>query len=245
MVSVGDLTRIEDWDVDIPPPPPLPVSWRRALRALRELLQDPDCTEKAFEVFIALDGQDEEHYFQRFRAHPAGRALLRERPVLLDRLSNRSALAQLPPDSFGAAYLAYLERTGFAPDGLLQLKAGLEARAASTGEQVRVLDPAREWFRVRGLLSHDLWHVLTGYGTDPEGETQLLAFTLAQLPGRFSRVVTIGAGLRCVRQAGLGFARSLQAAWLRGHRAVWLPALPYEALLPLPLAEVRAQAKLG
>jgi hypothetical protein len=83
------------------------------------------------------------------------------------------------------------------------------------------------------------------HGTDPEGETQLLAFTLAQVPGRCNRVLAIGAGLRSVQQLGLGFARSLQAAWQRGRRAVWLPALPYEALLPLPLPEVRAQANLG
>jgi ubiquinone biosynthesis protein COQ4 len=244
MVSVADARRIEDGDVAVPPPPPLPVSWRRGLRALRQLIENPDCTEKAFEVFLALDGKDEERHFQRFRTHPTGSALLRERPVLLDRLANRPALAQLPPDSFGAAYLAYLERTGFPPDGLLRLKAELEERAASTGE-LRVLDPAREWFRVRTLLSHDLCHVLTGYGTDPEGETQLLAFTLAQVPGRCNRVLAIGAGLRSVQQMGLGFARSLHTAWQRGRRAVWLPALPYEDRLPLPLAQVRAQANLG
>lgn len=224
------------------PPATVPVSWRRAVRALRELLDDPDRTEKAFEVFLALNGDEEERTFQRFRAHPTGAALLGERPSLLDRLSDRAGLANLPCGSFGAAYLGYLERTGFSPDGLVRLKEEMEAHAAAIGEQLPVLDPAREWLRVRGLLTHDLWHVLTGYDTDGLGEAYLLAFTLAQLPGRANRLLTIGAGLRGVREEGVRFGRAMYVAWQRGRRAVWLPALPYEALLPVALEEVRAVA---
>jgi ubiquinone biosynthesis protein COQ4 len=220
------------------------VSWRRALRALRELLDDPDRTEKAFEVFAALNGDEEERAFQRFRAHPTGASLLRERPSLLARLCDRAALANLPPGSFGAAYLAHVERTGLSADGLVRLKEQMEAHAAAIGEQLPALDPAREWFRVRGLLTHDLWHVLTGYETDSRGETYLLAFSLAQLPGRANRLLTVGAGLRGVRDEGLGLIRGMYAAWQRGRRAVWLPALPYETLLPIRLDEVRGLAAI-
>jgi ubiquinone biosynthesis protein Coq4 len=83
---------------------------------------------------------------------------------------------------------------------------------------------------VRGLLTHDLWHVLTGYDTDRRGETYLLAFSLAQLPGRAIRLLTFGAGLRGLREEGVGLVRAMYVAWQRGRRAVWLPALPYEAL---------------
>jgi hypothetical protein len=122
----------------------VPVSWRRAMRALRGLLDDHDRTEKAFEVFLALNGDEEERMFQRFRAHSTGAALLRDRPSLLDRLSDRAGLAKLPAASFGGAYLAYLERTGFSPDGLVRLKSEMEVHAAAIGEQLPVLDPARD-----------------------------------------------------------------------------------------------------
>jgi len=227
------------------PPATVPVSWRRAMRALRGLLDDPDRTEKAFEVFLALNGDEEERMFQRFRAHSTGATLLRDRPSLLDRLSDRAGLAKLPAASFGGAYLAYLERTGFSPDGLVRLKSEMEVHAAAIGEQLPVLDPAREWFRVRGLLTHDLWHVLTGYDTDSRGETYLLAFSLAQLPGRANRLLTFGAGLRGLREEGVGLVRAMYVAWQRGRRAVWLPALPYEALLPVALDEVRALAAIA
>lgn len=227
-----------------PPPAPRPVQWGRALRALRALLADPDQTEKAFEVFVALDGNQEEQTFQRLLAHPEGRRLAAERPCLLSRLSDRAALAALPEGSFGRAYLAYLDRTGLDPGGLVALKGQMEAYAASIGERLPVLDPVREWFRVRGILMHDLWHVLTDYGTDGFGEAALLAFSYAQLPGRANRLLVFGAAARSVAESSLGVPRYLYQAWRRGRRAVWLPALPYEALLALPLDAARSEARL-
>lgn len=226
------------------PPPERPVEWRRALRALRELLADPEQTQKAFEIFLALDGGHSEWAFQRLLAQPHGPRLAAEQPCLLRRLSDRRALAALPADSFGRGYLAYLDRTGFDPDGLVKLKTEMEAHAESIGERLLALDPTREWFRVRGIVTHDVWHVLTDYGTDGLGEAALLAFSCAQMPGRANRLLLIGAGLRGVAEAGLGFAGYLYRAWRRGRRAAWLPALPYEDLLEQPLEAVRRLARI-
>ena len=226
------------------PPAERPVEWRRAVRALRALLADPDQTQKAFEVFLALDGGHSEWAFQRLLAQPYGPRLAAERPCLLHRLSDRAALAALPAESFGRGYLAYLDRTGFDPDGLVKLKAEMEVYAESIGDLLLVLDPTREWFRVRGILTHDLWHVLTDYGTDALGETALLAFSCAQMPGRANRLLLIGAALRSAAEVGIGFANYLYRAWRRGRRAAWLPALPYEELLEQPLEAVRRLARI-
>ena len=92
------IAAAEPWDggvpLEIPPPPPQrPIEWRRALRALRELLADPDQTDKAFEIFLALDGGHTERFFQRLLADPAGRRLARRRPDLLRRMAERAAPA--------------------------------------------------------------------------------------------------------------------------------------------------------
>jgi ubiquinone biosynthesis protein COQ4 len=231
--------------LDVPPPPPAHrVEWRRAVRALRALLADPEQTEKAFEVFLTLDGGQDERMFQRLVSTPQGRRLAAERPSLLDRLSDRAALAALPDGSFGRAYLVYLDRAGFDPGGLVRLKDQMEAHAHSIGEQLPVLDPLRDWLRVRGIVMHDLWHVLTDYGTDGFGEAALLAFSHAQLPGRASGLLVVGAALRCVAEYGVGFVPYLFRAWRRGRRAAWLPELPYESLLAEPLADVRRRAAI-
>lgn len=228
-------------DIDgIPPPPPRrPREWRRAFRALQALLRNPDDTMQALEIFDAIDRGVEEHEFTRMRRDPVGRRLLAERPSLPAALADRAALAALPAGSLGRAYLAYLDANRFDAHGLLDLKDDLEQKLRQRGEERPALDPAREWFRNRGILSHDLWHVLTDYGTDDLGEAALLAFSLAQSVGWANALLVFGVLVRGTMLAGLGFPRYLFEAWRRGRRSPWLGALAYEELLPRPLAEVR------
>jgi ubiquinone biosynthesis protein COQ4 len=227
------------------PAPRRPREWRRALRALRGLLANPDDTILAFEIFDAVDRGVEERAFQRFRRDPVGRRLLAERPSLAAALGDRAALAALPAGSFGRAYAAYLDANRFDALGLLALKTELEARLQARGETRPALDEARAWFRDRSILTHDLWHVLTGYGTDDLGEAALLPFTLAQSGGSANAILVAGVAVRGVALVGASFAPYLVEAWRRGRRAAWLAALPYEELLSEPLAAVRRHARIA
>src|SRR6185369_17783814 len=130
-----------DDDLAIPPAAPCRRrEWRRAFRALRALLRNPDDTVQAFEIFDAVDRGVAERAFQRFRRDAVGRRLLAERPSLPAALADRAALAALPAGSFGRAYLAYLDANRFDPLGLLQVKTGLEARMRARGEERPQLD---------------------------------------------------------------------------------------------------------
>ncbi|HEU4427732.1 MAG TPA: Coq4 family protein [Myxococcota bacterium] len=220
------------------------MRWRRALQALRALLADPDDTAKAIEVNLAIDARDFERRFQRFAASPEGRTLLAERPLLADALSDRAALESMHPESLGRAYLGYLEHNGFRATGLLELQCEVQARW-ERDEGLPPIDPVRAWYRDRGTLAHDLFHVVTGYGTDDFGEATLLAFSQAQLGGRANALLTAGATLEVARSLGLGWLRYAHQAWRRGRRAVQLIALPWEELLPLRLATVRRIARVG
>jgi len=224
-----------------PPPPPQPLRWRRALRELRALLAAPDATEHAIHFMYALGSGDYERNFQRVAASAQGRTLLAERPSLLAALSDRGALAHMPDGSLGRAYLEYLERNGFEPGGLLQLEHRIQARW-ERDEGTPRLDPLRDWFRDRSILAHDLFHVLTDYGTDDLGEATLLAFSLAQFGGRAQALLTVGAALDCARYWSWRFLAYDFRAWQRGRRAASLVALPWEELLPLRLDSVRRLA---
>src|SRR5262249_10942445 len=153
-------------------------------------------------------------------------------------------LHRMEAGTFGRAYLSYLERTGLNPSGLVDLKESLQQQALSDGEQGAMLDPAREWFRTRTILMHDLWHVLTEYGTDELGEAALLPFSFAQMGGRANGLLTAGVVFRAAQQEP-SFLRYLYQAWKRGRRAAWLVALPYEALLPQPIETVRSFAAIA
>jgi len=221
-----------------PPPPPQPTHWRRAFAELRALIAKPEETDHAIHLIYALGRQEFERNFQRFAASPGGRALLAERPSLLAALSDRESLLRLPERSFGRAYLTYLDRNAFAPDGLLVVQNRVQA-AWQRDEGVPELDPLRAWFRDRTLLSHDLFHVLTDYGTDGVGEATLLAFSLAQFGGRGQALLTFGAALEVWRALGWRWLVYDFRAWRRGRHAAWLVTLPWEELLPLGVETVR------
>jgi ubiquinone biosynthesis protein COQ4 len=218
----------------IAPPPKMKIEWRRAWRAVRTLMDDPDRTEQAFEVIAALSGRDFERLFQRFLTHPDGRALLAERPSLLETLSDREALRALPEGSFGRAYADFMEAGHLTAQGLVEAEAASEAAV-----RIKSIDAERAWFGNRLRDIHDLWHVLTGYGRDEAGEAANLAFTFAQMPQRGIALILLFILTR-PHGSRVQWPRYLYRAWKRGRRAAWLPAVVYERLLPLPLETVRS-----
>ena len=224
------------------PPPREPLRWRRAWRSLRELLADSHDTEKAVDFNYAIGRNDFERSFQRFLRTPGGRRLLERRPSLADALSDRAGLERMPDGSLGRAYLTYLDRNGFTATSLL----AVERRVRERWEReagVPALDPLRAWFRDRTIVSHDLFHVVTGYGTDDVGEATLLAFSLAQTGGRANALLTAGAAVEVWRYLGSRWLGYVFRSWRRGRRAS-LTELPWEELLPLPLDAVRQLARV-
>lgn len=218
-----------------PPPPPERADLRRALRCFREVMQDSSKTDVALEMFQAFGGDGDEVMFQRFVRDARGRALLRDRPCLVSALADRDGLAAMPTGSLGSAYLAFAERNGFAADGLVQIS--VEAFAAERAAS----DPHRLYFYDRFSVMHDLWHVLTGYDTDEPGEAMLLGFSHPQgLTSRGARFALLAAFVF----GRAGIRRRVGEAWRRGRRAAPLMVQPYEALLALPIDEVRARLRI-
>jgi ubiquinone biosynthesis protein COQ4 len=219
-----------------PAPPRRRVEWRRAWRALRRLVDDPERTDQVFELIQALSGDAGERLFQRFCADPEGRRLLAARPELLATLSDLSRLGALPEGSFGRVYAEFMTRERIEAKGLVDA-----AQAVADG---RALDPEREWFFRRLRDMHDLWHVLTGYGRDIAGEAANLAFTYAQTRNRGIGAIVLAAAVLGPKRLDLYWPRYLWRAWRRGRRTQPLPMAAYESLLPLPLDEVRRRLRI-
>jgi len=212
--------------------------WRRAWKAVRELINDPQRTDKAFEVADALAGNSYERSFLRFQRHPDGRRLLADRPSLLQTLSDRQALRRLPAGSLGRAYVEFMESGNLTAEGLV------EADAKAARAEPPPLDPDRQFMGERVRDMHDLWHVLSGYGMDEAGEAANLAFTLGQMPSAGIALIVLAATAIGPKDLTLSWPRYLFRAWRRGRRAALLTVAPYEQLLPLPLDDVRRQLRI-
>ncbi|MET0283998.1 MAG: Coq4 family protein [Polyangiales bacterium] len=207
----------------------------RALRALVRLSANPDQTAEVFTIIEALSGRAPLRTVARFREDPHGRALLAQRPRLLPVLANRALLETMPHGSLAQAYLAFLDREGITAEGLVQ---------ASLDGREKHLEPDSELTYVTERIrdTHDLWHTVTGYQGDVVGEAALLAFNVAQL--RNPGVAAIVAAA-LVQYRELDFYKLLARAFADGLRARWLAVAPWEQLLPMPLAEVRARLRVS
>lgn len=204
----------------------------QAWRAIRALIQNPDDTGQVFRIIDALSGNSGERMFQRFRKNPVGARILAERRSLLARLTDRASLEALPHGTLGRTYADFVSREQISADGLVA--ASMEGEHVDRGIE-------RQIFGERLRDSHDLWHVVTGYGRDLVGEAALLSFSFAQTLNPGVGFIVAVAWLK----AGPGEARRLIVdAFRASRRADWLPAYDWEAALSLPLDEVRRQLRI-
>jgi ubiquinone biosynthesis protein COQ4 len=205
-----------------------------AARALNALFANPDDTAQVFRIIDALSGPSAARALARLRRSSAGRRLLRDRPRLLDRLTDHDALRKLPAGSLGREYLRFLESEGITAEGL--------RRASQEGRLFDDVPADLAFLRDRMRDAHDLWHTVTGYKGDLVGEASLLAFSFAQTrnPG-----VGFIVAMVLVRAREPGVRRLVLDGFARGARAISLIDVEWENLLALPLSQVRRKLRIA
>lgn len=204
-----------------------------ALDAIRKLIRNKEDTSQVFRLLVALRGMSFVRNVRRFRASPLGARVLAEKRDLVDVLVNRPYLESLPAGSLGREFIAFMDHCGITPEGLTDA-----AREAGLDEFDLTEDERR--YEMRTRVQHDLWHVVGGYGCDGFGEVCNVAFSYPHTKNIGFMVIAI-AGAWNYRKAFPG-EPIMSAMWQglrRGYAAKWLPETDWEAMLPLPLAEVR------
>jgi ubiquinone biosynthesis protein COQ4 len=208
-----------------------------AFRAMENLKRNREDTQQAIALIDALRGKTSLRQFARFRQTETGRTVLAEKRQLLDYLSDRQRLAALPPGTLGRAYYEFMAAENLTAEGLVEASKIRETLPA--GDDMTL-------FRERSRDTHDLLHVVTGYGRDPLGEACLLAFSFAQTGLKGFAMIAIVVAQRISRRVrGQPVRRAVFEGYRNGRRAGWLYGADWEKLLAEPVEAIRAWFRIS
>uniref|UniRef100_B8HY81 Ubiquinone biosynthesis protein n=1 Tax=Cyanothece sp. (strain PCC 7425 / ATCC 29141) TaxID=395961 RepID=B8HY81_CYAP4 len=198
----------------------------QAARGVFGLIKDPGSLESIFDIG---EGLQESEVMKGAIAHllsmPEVAAIVEER--YLGPAPNLEELLQLPPESLGYAYASKMTAENFDPE--------FYRKVQITSDASYVL------LRVR--QTHDIWHAVTGFDTDPAGEIGLQAFVLAQNHWPIAILILVGAMLNAVKQQDdlNGLMQLIHRGYQMGVNAKPLLAQKWEEQWERPLAEIRSE----
>jgi len=193
---------------------------------------------------FALNGPEVARQVEEMRQDPIGRRVLADRPDLGAALSDMNTLAAMPDGSLGRTYHSFMDRPEVIPSALLASLLHTDGhfeRLAWSDEMKFLVE--------RRTQTHDLTHVLSGYGTSFPAEAINIAFSYAIEGTRGARAMAeVLAGLTFgVMAPSVGprrWRRLVVDASARGEIAARrrpLQCAYIEELLPMPLDEARGE----
>ncbi len=229
------------WINGFPTPPSEPVRPLHALLSVWRLIRNKEDTRQVFEIVQAMSGDTSKHLFKRFTDTPYGRRVVSEPVKLEEILGDRERLRAYPEGSLARAYLAFMEGENLTPEGL---RAAAEEADIDYDAYPEFAELMRLFMHLQ--VSHDLWHVLSGYGRDAMGELCNLVFTRQQTrnPG-FRLIVLIGGLAVKLDSPSTPLIKALREAGRNARQTEWILEHDIEDLLPLPLAEARARLNIA
>ena len=213
---------------------------RKVLHHFGKLVEDKEDTEQVFHIIEATKGKKSLRQAWSFIESDEGQSFLRSEvdiPLMLD---DHARWADLPENSVGKHYMAFMKREGLTA-------AGLVAESHKWAPPEALPQDLTQWYFDRLRDTHDLFHVLTGYGRDALGEACLLGFSYSQ---------NFNAGILFIAYAGArqikkmsGTRARLYSAVREGQRlgkaAAKLAHMDVEAVMREDIDAARARLGIG
>lgn len=204
-----------------------PIRAARALIAAGRVVRDPRRLDEVLRMTSEFATPENVALVESRLARTSwGATGMRERPRL-GKVDLR-ALEKLPEGTLGRSYAHHM------------LDNGLDPRAL-TDEA----DRTTSYLRAHMLEAHDIWHVVTGFGTDVAGELGLQGFYLGNFPigGPPLAITALGLvhALVYQREESDRIVREVVRGYLLGRRAHALFGADWKALWLTPVAELRTR----
>ena len=202
----------------------------RMLKGLGQFLQHPDDLQSVYAVAASVQGSPMAAQMMRHMlSEPGIAAMIQEqwRPAAID----LDALEQLPAGSLGQCYSSQLKAQGITPETLID-------PAPITNDQDFIVHRLKE--------THDIVHVLTGFGVDGVGEIGLQAFNLAQNRSPLAVLLIFGGMLKTLQddQPLEALLHAISRGFEMGLKAGCVVGYKLEDGWQRPLSEWRAELKL-
>ena len=210
----------------------------KAWHHFRELLKDKENTEEVFHIFESLPWKGMAPAAEAFLTSERGQAIRASEPYLPAILDDHAALRRLPAGSVAHAYCDFMEREGLSAKGLVDEFERFNNGRYNFGDQF-------EWYLNRLRDTHDLLHILTGYGRDALGEQCVLAFTYSQQPSPAHLFIAYAGGinLKSRVKSSAPVLRAVREGQKLGKACPRIVETPIRELLAMQVDEARA--KLG
>lgn len=213
----------------------LPKAWRH----FKNLVRNKEDTREVFPIFEALPWQGMRAAAEKFLGSARGQAVRAGEPFLPILLDDHAALRRMPEGSLAHAYCDFMEREGLTAQGLVDEFEQFLAGRPRFNDQF-------EWYFDRLRDTHDLLHILTGYGRDALGEQCVLAFTYSQQPSPAHLFLGYMGGWELKKRVKgrAPIFRAVREGQRLGKACPRLVEQSIRELLPLPLDEVRRRLNI-
>lgn len=202
---------------------------RVALKAIKAIRGDEGNPVYGQLINVCLDGNVYVSLAEQLLLREDGRRMLSERPSLQGKTLDLGALAHLPAGTLGHEFARYFRDNKISPfETTIEIKNNVDF----IGKRYRE--------------THDLLHVLTGYGTDVVGEMEVQAYALGNLGIRTAMLILLVGTLGQLKERPSSSAlsvylRRLWAAYHRGRASQQFLDFWFEDHWETPVATLRAR----
>jgi ubiquinone biosynthesis protein Coq4 len=201
----------------------------KAVKGFTVFANNPNQTEAVFDIADGLWHIDlYEQFIEHAHSQPAVAQILQER--YLASTPDLERLLECPQDSLGYHYAVAMKQAGLQPDFYRKLD----------------VEDDYSYIALRLRQTHDVWHIITGFGTDLAGEMGLQGFTLAQMHSPLA-VALLAASVTYALKSSSPLSPLIERmyqGWRMGETAHPLFAQKWEEDWEKPLTEWRADLKV-
>ncbi len=223
-----------DLPLMLPGRPAARYDFPKAWRHFKELIKDKENTAEVQPIFEALPWRGVYDAALAFLGTERGQAIRKSEPSLVTLLDDHAALRQMPAGSLAHVYCDFMEREGLSAQGLVDELNKYRRSDQYFNDQV-------DWYFCRMRDTHDLLHVLSGFGRDALGEQCVLAFTYGQQPALAHLFLGYAGAFEIAKRATVKVPvfRAVREAQRLGTLCPRLVEMPIRELLAMSLEDAR------